>query len=154
MTSAYRDFAIPGKSDIGNIDISLVEDGVFCVTLFGLNYGYRFAFMRVTYPTQFHIYDACKTILDAFTHDFSELTCEGHKDYILIHSEGATEYEYIQHEFTKETIEYLTTYKNDFDFVLSAPYRLLEGRLNNDGKFEYDQDMYLHCEDDFDFQRE
>jgi hypothetical protein len=86
MASVYRTFDIhtPRRGDIGNIDISLVVEGVLCVIVFGLNEGYNFVHMRVKYPIQMCLYDVCKLILDTITKDFKTVTCAGYNEYMRI----------------------------------------------------------------------
>jgi hypothetical protein len=167
MALVHRDFAT-NVSDIGNISVYYVKEGLISVTIFGLNYGYRFAFMNVTYPIQNDLYQTCKLILHTITESFREITYEGHADLILLHpnnNEIKKEHEYllqydrnphgyIEMDFTAQNINYLKAYYDDSNLSITPPYKLLHGEVTVDGKFIYDKEAYLHCEDDFEMRRE
>jgi hypothetical protein len=149
--------------DVGNISVYYVKEGRISVTIFGLNRGYNYAFMIITYPIENNLYETCKVILDTITESFHEITHEGHIDYILLHPDNneikkehahllqykRNSHGYIKMDFTDQNINYLKEYSDDSNVSVSPPYRLLGGEVTTDGKFIYDKEAYLHCEDDF-----
>lgn len=167
MAFVHRDFAT-NVSDIGNISVYYVKEGLISVTIFGLNYGYRFAFMNVTYPAQNDLYETCKVILDTITESFREITYEGYNDHIMMHPDNNVikkEHEYllqynrnphgyIEMDFTDQNINYLKAYCDVSHNSITPPYKLLYGDVTVDGKFIYDKEAYIHCEDDFEMRRE
>jgi hypothetical protein len=177
MASVFRTFDIhtPRRGDIGNIDISLVVEGVLCVIVFGLNEGYNFVHMRVKYPIQMCLYDVCKLILDTITKDFKTVTCAGYNEYMHI-----DKYEYTvnfeedpellgilypnskipKFDFTRENVSYMKKYRLDYEFDigpippnndavgLASEKRDIEGEVTPDGKFNYDFNTLYHYDDD------
>jgi hypothetical protein len=171
MTSVFRDFDInkEERGHLGNINIYFVEDGILCVTVFGLNGGLRFAFMRVKYPSQTTLYDVCNHILDTITKDFKTITYEGYEDCMFIEKNGDVETDISKdHEllsilhpninpprfdFTRETVSYLKKYPMTYDFDVDIPetYTIIDGEVGPDGKFDYDIDALLHYDDDMEW---
>ena len=166
MASVFRDFDIniPNRGNLGNIDISFIEEGVLCVIVFGLNCGYRFVHMRVKYPTHLCLYNVCISILDKITKDFELITYEGYVQYMRIEDYKIdisldkellevvrSNYNFPTFEFNKNNIKYLKKYNLDFDFNLDTSYRLIESEVTEDYKFIYNFESLLHYDDDMEW---
>ena len=166
MASVHRNFDInkSRRGDVGNIDISFVDEETLCVTVFGLNDGYLFAHMRVKHPTQMCLYDVCCRILDTITKDFKTVTYGGHEDFMYIETyDGAIDitkdpellklfhpnFNPPKFDFTRDTAFYLKKYFKEFNFEVDLPdcYKIIEGEVTLDGKFYYDFKTLYHHDD-------
>lgn len=84
MAAVYRDFDIHYHEygHKGNIEISIMNEGILNVFVFGINGGYGHSYIKVNMSNKLDLYDNCKAILDKITDDYAYCLYLGYRDYI------------------------------------------------------------------------
>lgn len=164
MAYVYRDFDIyyHEYGHKGNIEISIMNEGILNVFVFGINGGYGHAYIKVNMSNNLDLYDNCKAILDKITDDYKEIVYLGYRDYIDVDDKNidlSKDYEltnllikdagFPQIVFNKENINYLLSYKLIYDISLEDTWEVIHGEVTDDGIFRYNEYSLLHYEDDY-----
>ena len=165
MAYVFRDFDIHYHEygHKGNIEISIMNEGILNVFVFGINGGYGHSYIKVNMSNKLDLYDNCKAVLDKITNDYKDYVYLGYRDYIDVSNKNIDlskddeltnllikDTAFPQIIFNKENINYLLSYKLIYDISLEDTWEIIEGNVTDFGGFNYNKQL-LDCNDETDF---